>query len=437
MEARIKMPKLRTLIDGSIVSLFAAWLVSTLLSQHPENSLNRCRRLDNFAGNTIIPNWRFFAPNPAVEDVHVLYRFASQDFSRHSEWKECHTISPRRLWQAFWFPKRRFEKGVFDAHQSIMLGLSALGRSETEDAIQRKAIADVVAMLNNYVRTIDRGGDEWCWQQLLLVRFAGHDETAKPAYDVVLNYYLIDEGNDLQVDPGFECDEYFRTCYDEIMGKIDPDVQHKEWLIRTLNGRDPIRILDVGAGSGRVLKQIGDQYPSAELYAVEPDDTIRQQFEVDRATVFPKRIRDCSAERLVFDVDFVYGTYGPLQYVATREELLDQLKAIRSVMAADGLLAMELFSSEVYLNSIQPTSFTLDIQGEEHSIEFSTVCYANGLVLASTIARRHSDGTTGTMREIFLPVTHDEAVALMEDAGFSDVQVETRGAFHRCVAYNR
>ncbi len=185
----------RKFIDYSIASVFGGWLVATLLSQHPDPNFDRIRKLDNRFGNSIIPNWKFFAPNPAVEDVHILYRFANDDKTEHSMWEECHTISPRKWYQAFWFPRRRFEKGVFDAHQTIVVGKGNLANGNIDNLALHKAVDDTTEMLHNYIRSVSNPSEEWRWQQMLLVRFAGNIDDAQPIYDLITDYVPIRTGN--------------------------------------------------------------------------------------------------------------------------------------------------------------------------------------------------------------------------------------------------
>ncbi|MGG7572959.1 hypothetical protein [Streptomyces sirii] len=44
----------------------AGWFTAPVLSRHPNATLNRLRLYDPFS--MLIPNWRFFAPNPARHD---------------------------------------------------------------------------------------------------------------------------------------------------------------------------------------------------------------------------------------------------------------------------------------------------------------------------------------------------------------------------------
>lgn len=176
----------KRVLERGLTFGLAGWLVATILSQHTDPSLDRVRRLDDKLGNTVIPNWRFFAPNPAVEDVRVLYRFANKDKSEHTSWMECETISPRKWSQVFWFPRRRFEKAVFDVHQALILRLTDRGGNWAGAATD-----GLIDMLNAYVRKISTPEGHFYWQQILLVRFSGNDLEAVPEYDAVLDYAPI------------------------------------------------------------------------------------------------------------------------------------------------------------------------------------------------------------------------------------------------------
>ncbi|MBT1635159.1 hypothetical protein FGG90_13080 [Clavibacter tessellarius] len=177
----------RSAVDLGITGFFAAWFVVTVLAQHPDRAYDRVRRLDAGVGNAAIPNWRFFAPKPAVEDVHYLYRLADDDRSRHSEWRSMHTISTRRMGQALWFPGRRKEKGFFDVANVIMTvspdGPPALARSRQS----------AMESINDAVRATARPEDGMEWFQVMMLRYAGHDASAKPEYDVVFDYARFDE----------------------------------------------------------------------------------------------------------------------------------------------------------------------------------------------------------------------------------------------------
>ena len=435
------MGNIRKIIDGSVASIFGGWLVATLLSQHPESNLDRIRRLDDRFGNTIIPNWKFFAPNPAVEDVHVLYRLVSEDLSEYSPWEECHTISPRKMSQAFWFPRRRFEKGIFDTHQALVVGLASLGKGEENDAVLRRSISDTAEMLNNYIRhnytrSISKTEKNWYWQQLMLVRFAGHDGAAKPIYDLILNYQAINTEQDSNISPAFYCDDYFNEYYDEVMKTVDPNVDHAEWISAAVSGQRPQRILDIGAGTGRVLAQVASRFPNAKLFAIEPDEKFSQSFADIDANFFSGTVEEAFTAEATMDIDLAFVTYGSLQYISSLSELTESLKTVRRMMTRGGIIAVELFASEIYHAPVQPSPMSLKLGEKPHTISMSSLQYPHGIVAVTTQIKRQSDGKTGVMKECVFPVTRQEAVEALHAAGFSSVQVNLRGAYLRCTAKN-
>lgn len=96
--------------------LGASWLTLTLVNQHPNRAFDIGRRYD--VTGMLIPNWRFFAPNPAVHDYRVGHRLIFADGST-SEWRETRQVSSRRPWSMFYFPARRRDKAVIDLVSGI------------------------------------------------------------------------------------------------------------------------------------------------------------------------------------------------------------------------------------------------------------------------------------------------------------------------------
>lgn len=94
----------------------AAVLLLTLAGQHPHRDFNRVRARDHFS---LLPNWRFFAPQPATFDYHFLYRTVDADRAA-STWYDASGIVDRKPMHLFWFPTRRVDKSVFDACQEII-----------------------------------------------------------------------------------------------------------------------------------------------------------------------------------------------------------------------------------------------------------------------------------------------------------------------------
>lgn len=180
-------------VEISIVGVFTAWFWLTALAQHSNKAFNKIRSMDNIFGNQLLPNWSFFAPVPAVEDVHVLYRFANFEKTEHSEWYEVEVFKEKRFWDPVWSPHCREQKALFDLTGSY----SASRRSMVlSDDAQTKAIGEELAanmelILNEFVRSRAENHSKWDLQQVMLVRFAEHDADSEPQYDFILDYAPI------------------------------------------------------------------------------------------------------------------------------------------------------------------------------------------------------------------------------------------------------
>lgn len=177
-------------VDKAVCAGFATWFVATVLSQHPERSYDRARKLDKTGTGVLLPNWRFFAPNPAVEDQHFLYRLADADQQEHTEWRTVYDIEPRRWGHALWFPGRRHEKAIFDVAATLLQNRAA--GMPTQAAAREAA----VRLINDFVRTRIEPREGYPWFQVLLVRYAGYDHSEKPVYDMVFDYTPVVEAVD-------------------------------------------------------------------------------------------------------------------------------------------------------------------------------------------------------------------------------------------------
>ncbi|KQX65274.1 hypothetical protein [Streptomyces sp. Root1310] len=167
-------PETSDLVTRGIEMALAAWLVATLLSQHPNRVFDRLRPM-SFIGN-LIPNWRFFAPLPARHDFHVLYRTLTTS-GEQSEWKAASSITPRSWSHTVWFPKRRGEKAVFDL--CFNLDAARGKRVELEKTVEFALLRGCVA------RSIEENDPVWpqlSGFQFLIVRHSGYDTSQAPEY---------------------------------------------------------------------------------------------------------------------------------------------------------------------------------------------------------------------------------------------------------------
>ena len=93
------------------------WLLATTASQHPHKLFDGLRGFD--MTGLVLPNWRFFAPEPAQHDYHVLHRVLDAD-GEQTPWRETYPITPRKWAHAVFFADRRREKGTFDVANEII-----------------------------------------------------------------------------------------------------------------------------------------------------------------------------------------------------------------------------------------------------------------------------------------------------------------------------
>lgn len=115
-------------VDRLVVAFFALWAAATLRFHVPLADNLHLRRRDPFG---LIPDWRFFAPEPGKLDYHLLYRDRLAD-GTVSDWKEVKVDSPRRWFGFVWNPFRRDRKGLFD----IVGEIGRLARSDGPTAVK-------------------------------------------------------------------------------------------------------------------------------------------------------------------------------------------------------------------------------------------------------------------------------------------------------------
>lgn len=117
-----------------------------------------------------IPQWRFFAPNPGVEDLYVMYRTRSDD--DWAKWSELALAKPSRFYSAFWNPAGRAAKALFDtAHQ--LRTLAGFG-SSFEWALGSEGYALICDVVRSHCAEIASGTAEF--QFMILAAVPGDDE---------------------------------------------------------------------------------------------------------------------------------------------------------------------------------------------------------------------------------------------------------------------
>ncbi|TDB95804.1 hypothetical protein E1091_09910 [Micromonospora fluostatini] len=175
---------LTTMVTAGLVG----WFGVTVLSQHPQQVFDRFRRFD--VSGLLIGNWRFFAPEPAQHDFHILHRVLHTD-GEQSRWSETIEI-PRRCWrQVVWFPERRQDKAIFDICADLIVHLGQPGVDVT-DTPAYEVLRDIVeaAVRETHPARTPKGF------QFVIARSTGYDESQKPEYLLVSPFVPLEGSSD-------------------------------------------------------------------------------------------------------------------------------------------------------------------------------------------------------------------------------------------------
>lgn len=162
----------RKLLEFSVVSMLASWLVATLGCQVSTQLHQRISALDPFSSG--IPNWRFFAPNPARHDFRVVYRCLYVDETQ-SEWIDAGGWWSRKVAHSFWFPDRRAGKSINDACSGMQRAGTTANRPAMEALMEYKLLRGWIADKARKETKQDVEGF-----QFMILQDSGHDESQLP-----------------------------------------------------------------------------------------------------------------------------------------------------------------------------------------------------------------------------------------------------------------
>jgi hypothetical protein len=66
----------------------------------------------------LLPRWTFFAPNPAISDLHLLVRDRLEN-GQYTDWQELQLSHDRIWYESLWNPAKRARKAFNDAAQLL------------------------------------------------------------------------------------------------------------------------------------------------------------------------------------------------------------------------------------------------------------------------------------------------------------------------------
>jgi len=117
------MKRGRTAFTFGVTALLVAHVALTAFENSPDTKVALGARIPWL---NRLPQWRFFAPNPGVENTHVFYRFTED--SGWSKWQEIPYRNPLKWYSFLWNPGSRAPKALFDTSQQLMV-LAGYGAS--------------------------------------------------------------------------------------------------------------------------------------------------------------------------------------------------------------------------------------------------------------------------------------------------------------------
>lgn len=82
----------------------------------------------------VLPDWRFFAPDPGVYDQVVLYRTGSGS-GPPSGWTAVREPEPRRVRHAVWNPQQRVDKALWDVCAELTRFIDLRRRADVEASV--------------------------------------------------------------------------------------------------------------------------------------------------------------------------------------------------------------------------------------------------------------------------------------------------------------
>ena len=122
-----------------IVGILAGWIAVTVIAQHPQHEFDRLRRIPVF--RLILPDWRFFVPNPPDHDLVPIFRRIVD--GEPGKWSRIRPPHERRLLDGLWFPGARREHGLVDASRELSL-LGPVTQSKLDSCVPFVVLREAV-----------------------------------------------------------------------------------------------------------------------------------------------------------------------------------------------------------------------------------------------------------------------------------------------------
>lgn len=88
-----------------------------------------------------VPNWNFFAPQPAASDYRIVYLDSNSDKPGDGKWAAVESGNGHTIWSSLFNRDQRWDKACFDICQEL---LSLAKKSEDAISIQRQSCYQLI-----------------------------------------------------------------------------------------------------------------------------------------------------------------------------------------------------------------------------------------------------------------------------------------------------
>ncbi|KQR48008.1 hypothetical protein ASF87_03445 [Microbacterium sp. Leaf161] len=118
----------------------AAWIALTVVTQHPLREFDGPRRKKSL--RMVLPDWRFFVPNPATEDLVPLYRSVVD--GEAGGWRRLYPPRTPRWWHLLVNPDGRRDHAAIDVCRELTM-LGVLDATQARECVPLTLLRDAVA----------------------------------------------------------------------------------------------------------------------------------------------------------------------------------------------------------------------------------------------------------------------------------------------------
>jgi hypothetical protein len=159
----------RALYTGVAVGL-ATHVVLTVIENSPDTKVRFSTRSKLLSK---LPQWRFFAPNPGVDNTHLMYRTRTRTGEEWGRWEEIPFTNPIKWYALVWNPGSRAPKALFDTVEQLRVTAGLGGSYDwTTGTPAYRLLEDVIRDLC-VNKGVGRGADAAHFQFMILTTRPG------------------------------------------------------------------------------------------------------------------------------------------------------------------------------------------------------------------------------------------------------------------------